>query len=100
MLSTLEELAALRDAALVTVNDMNTGGVLLEDRLWAIPARVRTVALSGVRHGAALALATAQLPVGADEEEEELTADFTAATEAIMAATHAGDIVLAAFFEP
>ena len=52
-----EELAALREAALVTVNDVNVGGVLLEDRLWAMPARVRTVALSGVRHGAALALA-------------------------------------------
>jgi hypothetical protein len=71
-------------------------------------------ALSGVRHGAALALATAQLhsshdlrllepsfPVGADEEEmEELTGDFIATAEAIMAATHVGDVVLAAFFEP
>ena len=88
-----EELAALREVALIAVNDMNTGGVLCEDRLWAMPAWVRTVALSGVRHGAALALAVAQLhsghdlrllepsfPVGADEEEE-LTGDFTDATE-------------------
>ena len=37
--------------------------------------------------------------VGADEEMGELTADFTAAIEAILAATHAGDIILAAFFE-
>ena len=93
MLSTLEELAALRDAALVTVNDMNTGGVLLEDRLWARPTRVRMVALCGVCHGATLALSMVQLhsghdlrllepsfPVGADEEEE-LTGDFTDATE-------------------
>jgi len=72
------------------------------------------VALSGVRHGATLALAAAQLcsghnlcllepgfPVGADEEEkEELTGDFTTAAEAIVAATHAGDVILAAFFEP
>ena len=60
MLSTLEEeLATLRDAALVTVNDMNTGGVLLEDRLWAMLAWVRMVALHGVHHGATLALAVA-----------------------------------------
>ena len=31
---------------------------------------------------------------------EELTGDFTAAAEAIMVATHVGDVVLAAFFEP
>ena len=58
MLSSLEEeLAALRQAALVTVNDVNAEGVLLEDHLRAMLAWVRTVALSGVRHGAALALA-------------------------------------------
>ena len=92
---------------------MHEGGVLLEYRLRAMLAQVRMVALSGVRHGATLALATVQLHsghdlrllepgflVGTDEEEEELTGDFTAATEAIVAATHAGDIVLAAFFEP
>ena len=39
-------------------------------------------------------------PVGADEDEEELTGDFTAAAEAIVVATHAGDVILAAFFEP
>ena len=39
--------------------------------------------------------------VGTDEEEkEELTGDFTTTMEAIMAAMHARDIVLAAFFEP
>ena len=54
MLSTLEEdLAALQEASIITVNDMNVGGVLLEDRLRAMPARVRMVALSGVRHNAA-----------------------------------------------
>ena len=82
MLSTLEEeLAALREAALVVVNDMNAGGVLLEDHLRAMPARVRMVALHWVHHGATLALAMAQLcschdlcllepsfPVGTDEE--------------------------------
>ena len=92
---------------------MNIGGVLLEDRLWAMPARVRTVALSGVCHGATLALAMAQLHSGHDlrqiepgflvganeEEQEELTGDFTTAMEAIVAATHVGDIILTAFFE-
>ena len=47
-------MATLREAALVAVNDVNTRGVLLEDRLWAMPARVRTVALSRVRHGTAV----------------------------------------------
>ena len=93
---------------------MNTGGVLLEDCLWAMPAWVRMVALRGVHHGAALALATVQLcfghdlcllepsfPVGVDEEEkEELTGDFITVAEAIVVAMHAGDVVLAAFFEP
>jgi len=72
------------------------------------------VALSGVCHGAALALAVVKLrsghdlcplepgfPVGANEEEkEEPTSSFITTMEAIVAATHAGDIVLAAFFEP
>ena len=62
MLSALEEeLAALREVALIAVNDMNAGGVLHEDHLWAMLAWVRMVALSGVPwgylspgHGAAL----------------------------------------------
>jgi hypothetical protein len=76
-------------------------------------ARVRTVALRGVHHRATLVLATAQLHsnhdlhllepsflVGTNEEEEELTANFTATVEAIVVATHAEDVVLAVFFEP
>jgi len=40
-------------------------------------------------------------PVGTDEEEkEELTGDFITVAEAIVVAMHAGDVVLAAFFEP
>jgi len=94
LLALEEELAALREVALVAVNNVNARGVLLEDHLRAMPARVSIVALSGVRHGAALALATAQLRsshdlrllepgflVGIDEEEQEdLIGDFTATT--------------------
>ena len=115
MLSALEEeLATHREVALIVINDVNARGVLLEDRLQAMPAWVRMVALCEVRHGAALALAATQLhsghdlrllepgfPIGANEEKKkELTSNFTATVEAIVAATHAGDVVLAAFFEP
>ena len=93
---------------------MNVRGVLLEDCLWAMLARVRMVALSGVDHGATLGLAMVQLHsghdlrllepsflVGTDEvEKEELIGVFTATVEAIVAAMHAGDIILATFFEP
>jgi hypothetical protein len=70
------------------------------------------VAHCRVRHGAALAAAQLRfghdllllepgLPVGADEEEqEEPIGNFTIAIEAIMEATHVGDIILAVFFEP
>ena len=60
MLSALEEvLATLREVALIGVKDMNPRGLLLEDHLWAMPAHVRMVALHGLCHGAALALAIA-----------------------------------------
>ena len=100
-----EELAALRESTLVAVNDVTAGGVLLEDHLRAMPARVRMLALSEVCHEAALALAMISAClnlafVGVDEEKEELTSDFTAAMEAIVVATHVGDIILTAFFEP
>jgi len=41
---------------LVAIHNVNVGGVLLEDRLWAMLAQVRMVALRGVHHGVALAL--------------------------------------------
>ena len=59
LLALEEELAALREVALIAVNDVNIGNVLLEDRLWTMLAWVRMVTLSGVRHGATLALAMA-----------------------------------------
>jgi hypothetical protein len=116
-LSALEEqLASLQEAPLVALNDVNTRGVLLEDHLRAMPARVRMVALRRVRHGIALALAMVQLCSGHDlcllessflvgidkEEQEELTGDLPPprTTEAIVVATYAGDVILAGFFEP
>ena len=59
LLALEEELAFLREAALVIINDMNAGGLLLEDHLQAMPGRIRMVALREVRHGAALALVMA-----------------------------------------
>ena len=106
-------MGALREVALIAVNDVNAGGILLEYHLRAMPAWVRTIALSRVSHGAALALAMAQLCsshdlclleagflVGVDEEKEELTSNFTAAMEAIVVDMHAGDVILTTFFEP
>ena len=66
LLALKEELATLREVTLIAVNDVNAGGVLLEDRLRAMLARVRMVALSRRCHGAALALAMAQVRFGHD----------------------------------
>ena len=113
LLALEEELAALQEAALIAVNDVNDGGLLLEDRLWVMPARVRMVALQGVCHGTGTALAAMQLhsshdlhllepsfPVGANLEQEELIGDFTAVAEAIVVTTDAGDVILVAFLDP
>ena len=52
MLSALEEeLAALREAALVAINDVNAGGLLSKDCLRAMLAHVRMAALRGVAMG-------------------------------------------------
>ena len=56
------------------------------------------MAMVQLRSGHDLRLLEPAFPVGADEEE--LTSDFTTTTESIMVATHAGDVILAAFFEP
>jgi len=66
-----------------------------------------------VRHGATVALGAVQLHsshdlrllepgflVGTKEEKVELTGNFTTTVEAIVVATHVGDDILAAFFEP
>ena len=54
------QLESLRSAADHAVGFINARGAVLAIRLHDIPNSVREVALHGVRHGAATALATAQ----------------------------------------
>ena len=61
-----EELSTLREVALDIVEDMNPRGLLLEDRMWSVPARIRSVATHGIHHGASTTLATAQFHFGHD----------------------------------
>ena len=83
-------------------------------RLYDIPNRVREVALHGVRHGAATALAAAQahssrnlrlLPHGFPdamhpEDRERLTEDFLGAANSVAFSTLADDIVGKVFSGP
>ena len=79
-----------------------------------IPNRIREVALHGVRHGAATALATAQarsghnlwlLPHGFPDavhpgDHERLIEDFLSAADSMALNTLADDIVGKVFFGP
>ena len=93
---------------------VNARGAVLVVRLYDIPNRVREVALHGVCHGAAMALATAQarsghnlrlLPHGFLEmthprEHEHLVEDFSSATNSVAFNTLADDIVSKVFSGP
>ena len=86
---------------------VNDRGAILVIRLHDIPNRVREVALHGVRHGAAIALATAQdcsdhnlrlLPHGfpdavPPEDHERLIEEFFSAANSIAFNTLADDVV-------
>ena len=86
---------------------VNTRGAVPVVRLYDIPNHVREATLHGVRHGAAMALATAQarfghelqfLPHGflATEhpgDHKRLVEDFFDTANSIALATQAGDIV-------
>ena len=86
---------------------VNARGAVPVVRLHDIPNHVREVTLHGVRHGAAMALAAAQVHSGHDlhamevgfpigdgpKGHEYLIEDFTAAAEAIMDITSAQDVV-------
>ena len=93
---------------------VNARGAVLVVRLHDIPNRVREVALHGIRHGAAMALATAQaysghnlrlLPHGFPDtayprEHESLVEDFMSAANSIAFNTLADDIVGKVFSGP
>ena len=93
------------------VGFVNARGTVLVVRLHDIPNRVREVALHGVRHGAATALAAAQahsgqnlqllphgfLDVAYPGEQEHLVEDFMSAANSVVFNTLADDIVSKVF---
>ena len=93
---------------------VNARGAVPVVRLHDIPNHVREVALHGVRHGAAMALATAQacsshnlrlLPHGFLDaahlgEHEHLVEDFSSAANSVAFNTLADDIVSKVFSGP
>jgi hypothetical protein len=65
------ELDVLKDVPLVTVNAVSSMGPNLEESLHALPTWVAAEVTHGVRHGAATALAAAQLQSGLDQNKVE-----------------------------
>ena len=106
------QLESLRSAADHAVGFVNVRGVVPVVRLHDIPNRVREVALHGVRHGAAMAQATAQacsghnlwlLPHGFldatyPREHERLVEDFMSTANSVAFNTLADYIVSKVFF--
>ena len=105
---------SLRSAVDHTVGFVNARGAVLVVRLHDIPNRVREVALHGVRHGAAIALATAQarsghnlqlLPHGFPDavlpgDHEHLIEEFFSAANSVAFNTLADDVVSKLFSNP
>jgi len=93
---------------------VNVRGAVLVVRLHDISNRVREVALHGVRHGAAMALAAAQARSGHNlwllshgfsdaaypREHERLVEDFMSVANSVAFNTLADDIVGKVFFDP
>ena len=108
------QLENLQLAAEYAAGFVNARGAVPIVRLYDIPNRVREVALHGVRHGAATALAAAQarsghnlqlLPHGFPNavhpgDHERLTEDFLSAADSVAFNTLADDIVGKVFFGP
>ena len=106
------QLESLRLDADLAAGFVNDGGAVLVVRLHDILNRVREVALHGVRHGAAITLAVAQvhsshdlrlLPHGAPatgypRDYERLVEDFSDAANSIVLTFQADDIVNKVFF--
>ena len=105
---------SLRSVADHAAGFVNARGVILGVLLHDIPNRVREVALHGVRHGAAMALAAAQarcghnlrlLPHGFLDavhpgEHERLIEDFSSIANSVAFNTLADDIVSKVFSSP
>ena len=97
-----------------TAGFVNARGAVLVVRLHDILNRVREVALHGVHHGAAMALATAQAHSGHNlcllshgflgathpGEHEHLVDDFSSTANSVAFNTLADDIVSKVFFAP
>ena len=108
------QLESLQLATEYATGFVNAIGVIPIVRLYDIPNRVREVALHGVRHGAATALAAAQarsghnlrlLPHGFPDmvhpgDRERLTDDFLSAADSVAFNTLADDIVGKVFSGP
>ena len=94
-------------AANVATDAANASGPLINACLHDILARVQEIALHGVRHGASVALAVAQVQTGYElhametgfpmgdgpEEHEDLLEEFITVAEAIVDTTSAQDVV-------
>ena len=105
------QLESLRSAADHAAGFVNARGAILVVRLHDILNRVRGVALHGVHHGAAMALATAQARSGHNlrllphgfldaahpREHERLVEDFSSAANSVAFNALADDIVSKVF---
>ena len=110
----IAQLESLRSAADHAAGFVNARGVVPVVRLHDIPNRVREVALHGVRHGAAMALAAAQAHSGHNlwllshgfleatypGEHERLVEDFMSSANSVALNTLVDDIVGKVFCSP
>ena len=108
------ELESLRLAAEHAAGFVNSRGIIPVVRLHDIPNRVREVALHGIRHGAAMALASAQVHSGHElrflphgflatthsGDYEGLIEDFSSAANSVAFISQADDIVAKVFSSP
>ena len=108
------QLESLRSATDHAAGFVNARGAIPVVCLHDVPNRVREVALHGVRHGAATALATAQAHSGQNhqlvphgfpdaaypEEQERLVEDFMSVANSVAFNTLADDIVGKVFLGP
>ena len=108
------QLESLRLAADHAVRFVNAKGTVLVVRLYDILNHVREVALHGIHHGAAMALAAAQvhsghnfwlLPHGASAtgypgDYERLVEDFSDVANSVTFISQANDIIAKVFSDP